>query len=120
MKRRSRTSMRFSHLTLAMPYQPGAMSRSGEPLRRRQGRAVHLVAEQVVGAHGIGERHAAGEVLLHGHVADLVVKLDVAGSVPQKTTSMPSSWTPASSRSGASGVPAQRALPTAPVKTGKP
>ena len=78
MKRRSRTSMRFSHLTLAMPYQPGAISRSGKPFGGRQGRPVHLVAEDVVGAHGIVERHAAREVLLHLHVADVVLERDLA------------------------------------------
>ena len=41
-------------------------------------------------------------------------------SAPQKTTSMPSSRTPACFRSGASGVPAQRALPTPPMKNGRP
>lgn len=41
-------------------------------------------------------------------------------SVPKKTTSMPFSRTPASWRIGASGVPAQRALPIPPVKKGKP
>lgn len=41
-------------------------------------------------------------------------------SAPQKTTSMPSSSTPACLSSGASGVPAQRALPTPPMKKGGP
>ena len=41
-------------------------------------------------------------------------------SVPQKTTSMPLSFTPASSRMAASGVPAQAALPMPPMKNGKP
>ena len=40
-------------------------------------------------------------------------------SVPQKTTSMPLSFTPASSRTAASGVPAQAALPMPPVKNGE-
>ena len=41
-------------------------------------------------------------------------------SAPQKTTSTPLSSTPASSRTAASGAPAQAALPTPPVKKGKP
>ena len=81
--------MRFSHLTLAMPYQPGAISRSGNPFGCRQGRSVHLVAEHVVGAHRVGERHAAGEVLLHLDVADTVLSAMSPASVPQNTTSMP-------------------------------
>ena len=44
----------------------------------RQRRSVHLVAEDVVGAHGIFERHAASEVLLELDVADCVVEFDVA------------------------------------------
>ena len=77
-KRRSRTSMRLSHFTLAMPYQPGAMSRSGEAVLLGQGLAVHLVGQQVGRAHGVGDRHAAREVLRHGDVADGVVQLDGA------------------------------------------
>ena len=50
-----------------------------ETVGRRQRRSVHLVAEDVVGAHGIFERHAASEVLLELDVADGVVKLDLAG-----------------------------------------
>ena len=41
-------------------------------------------------------------------------------SAPQKTTSMPSSRTPACLRIGASCAPAQRALPTPPWKNGRP
>src|SRR5690606_21737684 len=41
-------------------------------------------------------------------------------SAPQKTTSMPRSRTPASSRIGARGVPAQLALPIPPLKNGRP
>ena len=71
--------MRLSHLTLAMPYQPGRDQPEREAMRRRQVLTVHLVAEDVVRAHRIVERHAAREVLVHLHVADVVVKLDVAG-----------------------------------------
>ena len=39
---------------------------------------------------------------------------------PQKTTSIPGSRRPARSSSGASGVPAQRALPTPPIRKGRP
>ncbi len=37
-------------------------------MRLRKSRSVHLVTEQVVGAHRIGQRHAAREVLRHFHV----------------------------------------------------
>ena len=70
--------MRFSHLALAMPYQPGAISLSGKPFGCRQRRPVHLVAEDVVGTHGIFERHAAGEVLLELDVAYGVLEGDLA------------------------------------------
>src|SRR5215216_833472 len=41
-------------------------------------------------------------------------------SAPQKTTSIPGSCTPTSSRSATSGVPAQVALPIPPSKKGSP
>ena len=59
----SRTSMRVSHLTLATPYQPGAIKRTGNPFLWGRSLAVHLVAEQVAGVERVVERHAAGELL---------------------------------------------------------
>ena len=44
----SATSMRPSHLMLAMPIQPGTTSRSGRAVVGRQRLAVHLVGEQHV------------------------------------------------------------------------
>ena len=45
-----------------------------------QGRAVHLVAEQVARIHGLRDRHAAGEVHLHLDVAHVVAEAaDVGG-----------------------------------------
>ena len=56
-----------------MPYQPGAISRRGKAVGLRQGGAVHLVGQDVVPAHRIGERHAAGEVLPHLDLAHLLL-----------------------------------------------
>ena len=55
--------MRVSHLTLATPYQPGAIRRIGKPFFSGRGLAVHFVAEQVARVERIVERHAAGELL---------------------------------------------------------
>lgn len=41
-------------------------------------------------------------------------------SAPQNTTSLPDLRIPARCSSGARGVPAQRAFPTAPITKGKP
>jgi len=58
-----RTSIFLSHLTLAIPYQPGAISRSGNTWDRGSGAPIHLITEQVVRVHGIRKRHAPGEPL---------------------------------------------------------
>ncbi len=54
--------MRVSHLTLATPYQPGAIRRTGKPFARGQWLTVHFVAQQVVAVERFLERHAAGEL----------------------------------------------------------
>src|SRR2546422_3569222 len=42
-----------------------------KPMGLREWRPVHLITEQVVGVHGIGKRHAPGEVLRHLNITDL-------------------------------------------------
>src|SRR5438132_2279851 len=61
-KRWSKTSMRVSHLTLATPHQPGAISLAGKPCSGQR-LTVHLVANQVVTAECVPNRHAARELL---------------------------------------------------------
>ena len=105
----------------------------------RQGRAVHLVAEEVVGVQRVRERHAAGEALGDreieapaavrsrprpsspgSRIPELSRIVTWPESAPQNTTSAAVSRIPARSSTGASGVPAQRALPTPPMKNGRP
>ena len=112
---RSRISIRESHLTLATPYQPGAISRTGPPCSA--GRyPVHAPAENVARVHRLGQRHAARELL--GEVTPATSCGPV--SVPQNTTSRPSGRTPASCSTAASDVPVQTALPTRPQAKGSP
>ena len=104
-----------------------------------QRRAVHVVAEQVVAVQRVLDRHAAGELLGDGQVERAGAVGDAAcpcararrspscrGSSPaasrprRRRPRWPSSQEPARSSSGASGVPAQRALPTAPMRKGRP
>ena len=51
--------MRASHFTFVMPYQPGTSRRSRRAVLGQQGLAVHLVDQQHVVAHRLGEWQAA-------------------------------------------------------------
>src|SRR5437588_12054104 len=64
--------MRCSHLTLAIPYQPGTIKRTGKSVRLRQWLAIHLVAQQVARVQRIRRHKAAGEVLRQLDLADLL------------------------------------------------
>ncbi len=84
------------------------------------------------------ERHAAGEALGDGQIQpplasgmtspvvpppripELSRMVTSPASSPQNTTSRPSSEMPARLNKGASGAPAQRALPMPPMKKGNP
>ena len=57
----------------------GCDEADGSPVVPRKLGAIHLVAEQVRGAHGVLERHAAGESLGHGQVeAPRAIRGDLA------------------------------------------
>ena len=102
--------MRVSHLTLATPYQPGAISRTGKPWAGGQRRAVHLVAEQDVGVQGVRPRHAAGELLGRDRRIPRrprVPHLLAGVGPPEDHLAAPVEQARLRS-SGASGVPAQR------------
>ena len=104
------TVIPVSHLTWAMPYQPGTTSRSGEPCCGGSGCAVHLVGEQDVVPQALRHRQAALVVLLDA-AFDAVVgagedHLDRAVAHP----GLPST--------AASGVPVHSAVPTASTSQG--
>ena len=98
------------------PIPAGSNQAQGKAIGLGQGGAVHLVRQDVVAAHGVSKRHAAGEVLPHLDSPHLL--LAGIGAKEDHLLALPRTW--ASSRIGASGVPAHRALPTAEVNQGKP
>src|SRR4051812_12534087 len=63
-----------------------------KPMLRRQGRAVHLVAEQVRRVECFSDRHAAGELLPRGVREQTTVRrqiplrLYIAGAVPEASS----------------------------------
>lgn len=57
-------SIRASHFTLPIPYQPGTTSRRGKPCWGGRTTPATFVGEEHVGAEGLGHREAAGVVLL--------------------------------------------------------
>ena len=64
--------MRCNHLTLAIPYQPGGEQAHGKAMHLGQRVAIHFVAQQVLGVHSVGNRHAAGKMLRHLDVANVL------------------------------------------------